>query len=135
MFVQILPYLHQILLKEPLLELRSCGAFVFEFAICIQVRIFICSCICIGQELAFLFLLGDSNMISVFGTLSGLVSLGIFLFLISHVDCNLIPVSFYKTLVSSKTAAAESSVDFEGIRPIIFVLHVTWVFSQQSIAV
>ena len=63
------------------------------FCICIQARIFICSCICIGQKLAFVFLPGDSNMISVFRTLSGLASLGIFLFIISHVNCNLIPLS------------------------------------------
>ena len=43
----------------------------------------VCVCISIGQELAFVFLLGDINMISVFPALSGLASLGIFLFLSS----------------------------------------------------
>ena len=63
---------------------------LWSIRVCIQV----CVCICIDQELAFVFLLGDSNMISVFRTLSGLASSGIFLFLISHVDCNLIPLSY-----------------------------------------
>ena len=93
---------------------------LWSIRVCIQV----CVCICIDQELAFVFLLGDINMISVFPALSGLASLGIFQ---SH-----IPIAcWYPCLVSSKTGAAISSVDFEGIRPIIFVLHGMWGFRNS----
>ena len=100
---------------------------LWSIRVCIQV----CVCICIDQELAFVFLLGDiSNMISVFPVLSGLASMGIFQ---SHISIAI----WYLCLVSSKTVAAISSLDFEGIRLIIFVLRVGFyaTVGQQPIAV
>ena len=92
---------------------------------CIQV----CVCICIGQELAFVFLLGDiSNMISVFPVLSGLASMGIFQ---SHISIAI----WYLCLVSSKTVAAISSPDFERkhICSAGWVLRNSWTTTNCSV--